>query len=50
METLHEPSQIATWGSLLGKRKKVTDEILIIDQLANGPSFSLNRYHGPIEC
>ena len=45
METVHGPSQIATWSNLLCKRKKVTYELLIIDQLAKDPLCSLNRYH-----
>ena len=49
-ETFHGPSQIATWSNLLCKRKKVTYELLIIDQIAKDPPFSLNRDHGPIGC
>ena len=41
-ETVHGPSQIATWNNLLCKRNKVTNELLIIDQLAKDPPFSLN--------
>ena len=49
-ETVHGPSQIATWSNLLCKRNKVRNELVIIDQLANVPPFSLNRDHGPIGC
>ena len=49
-ETVHGPSQIATWSNLLCKRKKVTNELLIIDQPAKDPPFSLNRDHGTIGC
>ena len=49
-ETVHDPSKIANWSNLLCKRKKVTNELLIIDQLANDPSCSLNRDNGPIGC
>ena len=49
-ETVHDPSQIATWSNLLCKRRKFTNELLIIDQLAKDPPCSLNRDHGPIGC
>ena len=49
-ETVHGPSQIATWSNLLCKIKKVTNELLINDQLAKDPPCSLNRDHGPIIC
>ena len=49
-ETIHDPSQISTWSNLLCKRKKVTYEILIIDQLAKDPLCSLNGVHRPIGC
>ena len=49
-ETVHGPSQIATWINLLCKRKKVTYVLLIIDQLAKDPLFSLNRDHRTIGC
>ena len=42
-ETFHDPNQIATWSNLLCKRKKVTNELLIIDQLAKDLPCSLNR-------
>ena len=47
-ETVHDPSQIATWSNLLCKINKVTNELLIIDQLAKDSPFSLNIDHGPI--
>ena len=50
METVHGPSQIATWRNLLCERKKFTNEILINDQLAKDLPCSLNRDHGPIRC
>ena len=43
-EIVHGPNEIATWSNLLRKRKKVTYELLIIDQLAKDPLCSLNRY------
>ena len=49
-ETVHGPSQIATWSNLLCKRKKVSYDLLIIHQLAKDPPLSLNIYHGPIMC
>ena len=49
-EIVHCPSQIATSSNLLCKRKKVTYELLIIDQLDNDPLCSLNRDHRLIEC
>ena len=49
-ETVHNPSQIDTWSNLLCKRKKVTNELIIIDQLAKDYPCSLNRDHGPIGC
>ena len=49
-ETVHGPNQIDTWSNLLCKRKKVTNELLIIDQLAKDPPCSLNSDHGPIRC
>ena len=42
-ETVHDPSQITTWSNLLCKIKKVTNELLIIDQLAKNSPSSLNR-------
>ena len=49
-ETVHGPSQIATWSNLLCKRKKVINELFIINQLAKDPPCSLNKDHGPIGC
>ena len=49
-EIVHNPNQIATWSNLLCKIKKVTYELLIIDQLAKDPPCSLNRDYGPIGC
>ena len=49
-ETVHRTSQMATWSILLCKIKKITNEILIINQLAKEPTCSLNRDHGPIGC
>ena len=49
-ETVHGLGQIATWSNLLCKIKKVTNELLIIDELGKDPPCSLNRDHGPIGC
>ena len=49
-EAVHDPSQIATWGNLLCKRKKFANELLIINQLAKDPPCYLDKYHGPIGC
>ena len=48
-ETVHGPSQIATWTIYYAKEIKL-HELLIIDQLAKDPLCSLNRYHRPIRC
>ena len=42
-EIVHGSSQIATWSNLLCKRKKVTYELLIIDQLAKDLLCSLKE-------
>ena len=36
-ETVHGPNKIATWSNSLCEIKKVTNELLIIDQLAKDP-------------
>ena len=36
-ERVHGPSQIATWSNLLCKRKKFTNELLIINKLDYDP-------------